>query len=390
MSSTLSFAWPLYEQIPVAPPFAKAEHVDRGSLSSTSSLQVASALCTTLSIAGLRSVRRKGQCSSRSSRAAVTDSQAVKEALKQKENEYMLRRDAQRPSVSSTGDIPQLSTLERTAFVSCDGLLQVPKAEEGVRASVYAIFCSQDGKLLHIGVSRNAQTSLRAHFVRRPELCGDFAIFDVRKPDRALLEAARQAWFSECGVPSGNSGDEQVAWESPLNVKTSELEEALKTRTADSAAALLREAVLAAEIEQVEKFEAAGCKEQLLFDVKLKAKGLLDLDVAAPIGLRRPEGGVGAAFKISLTLASGKVQEIECAPDMTILDAADAAGLELPCSCKSGACSSCAAKVLEGLVDQSEQSFLDDAQQAAGYIMTCVSYPRSNLVIETHKQADVL
>lgn len=389
MSSTLSFALPLYEQIPVAPPFAKAEHVDRGGLSSTSSLQVASAICTTLSMAALRSIRRKGQCNSRSSRAALTDSQAVKEALKQKENEYMLRRDAQR-AVSSTGDIPQLSTLQRTAFVSSDGLLQVPKAEEGVRASVYAIYSPQDGKLLHIGVSRNAQTSLRAHFARRPELCGSFAIFDVRKPDRALLEAARQAWFSECGLPSGNSGDEQVAWECPIDVKTSELEEAQKTRTADSAAAMLREAVLAAEIAQVEKFEAAGCKEQLLFDVKLKAKGLLDLDVVAPIGLRRPEGGVGAAFKISLTLASGEVQEIECAPDMTILDAADAAGLELPCSCKSGACSSCAAKVLEGLVDQSEQSFLDDAQQAAGYIMTCVSYPRSNLVIETHKQSDVL
>eukprot|EP00933_Yihiella_yeosuensis_P029030 TRINITY_DN22765_c0_g1_i2.p1 TRINITY_DN22765_c0_g1~~TRINITY_DN22765_c0_g1_i2.p1 ORF type:complete len:406 (-),score=99.99 TRINITY_DN22765_c0_g1_i2:42-1259(-) len=326
--------------------------------------------------------------------SAVAETDAVKEALKQKEAEYRQKRQSElQRSDGEKGDIPELSSLPRTTFVGEDGLLQVPQVSPGVRASVYAIFSAEDsgGKLQYVGVSRNSQTSLRAHFARRPEDCGSFAVFDVLKPDRALLEAARKAWFSECGIPSGNSGGvEQAVWEEAINVKVGEVAEALSSLTSEAADAALRKAVLAAETIQVEKFEAVGCHESLLFDTKLKAKGLLDLDTNAPVGLRRPEGGVGATFQVSLKMPDGKVVDIECPPDITILDAAEEAGLELPSSCKSGACSACAGKVLEGTIDQSDQSYLDDAQQEAGYVLTCACYPRSNIVIETNKQSEVV
>jgi len=92
---------------------------------------------------------------------------------------------------------------------------------------------------------------------------------------------------------------------------------------------------------------------------------------------------------ITLQAPDGSTETFECDAETTILDALEDAGIDHQSSCRSGACSSCAMKVVEGAVNQEEQSFLDDDQLEEGYVLTCVAYPESDVKLLTEQEENL-
>ena len=78
-----------------------------------------------------------------------------------------------------------------------------------------------------------------------------------------------------------------------------------------------------------------------------------------------------------------------CAFNHYILQSAENQGVELPFSCRNGACTTCAVRVLSGEIYQPEAMGLSLELQKQGYALLCVSYARSDLEVETQDEDEV-
>jgi ferredoxin len=92
-------------------------------------------------------------------------------------------------------------------------------------------------------------------------------------------------------------------------------------------------------------------------------------------------------YKIRLLDESCDIDStIECDDNVFILDAAEEQGIELPYSCRTGACGACTGKIVEGDVNQSQQTLLNDEQVSEGFVLTCSAHPKSDCIILVNQE----
>lgn len=85
----------------------------------------------------------------------------------------------------------------------------------------------------------------------------------------------------------------------------------------------------------------------------------------------------------------GQTQTFMVPEDEYILRSIEQQGFEIPFSCRNGACTTCAVRVLSGDLEQRYAMGLSLDLQRQGYALMCVSHAKSDLVVETQDEDEV-
>lgn len=80
-------------------------------------------------------------------------------------------------------------------------------------------------------------------------------------------------------------------------------------------------------------------------------------------------------------------RRFDVARDEAMLPAAIRQGIGLPYGCRDGACGSCKSRLLEGRVIHGahQRKALSEAEEAAGYVLTCCATPQTDCVLEARQ-----
>jgi ring-1,2-phenylacetyl-CoA epoxidase subunit PaaE len=96
---------------------------------------------------------------------------------------------------------------------------------------------------------------------------------------------------------------------------------------------------------------------------------------------------VVAQGEISLCVTlDGKQHELRMGAQDHVLDAALAAGLDLPYSCKAGVCCTCRAKLMEGSVQMDKNFTLEADEMQQGFVLSCQARPTSARVAVSYDE----
>jgi ferredoxin-NADP reductase len=90
-----------------------------------------------------------------------------------------------------------------------------------------------------------------------------------------------------------------------------------------------------------------------------------------------PDAETGLTIQFARSGKAASVRE-----GQSLLDAATAAGVEIPSACRQGQCGTCKTRLLSGDVHMKADQGLDPESQARGFVLTCVGYPHSDVTLD--------
>ena len=106
------------------------------------------------------------------------------------------------------------------------------------------------------------------------------------------------------------------------------------------------------------------------------------VDEAPPEPVRDESSPPAESSEVTVLL-DGRSTVVSVADGDTVLDGAQRARPDLPFACKGGVCGTCRARVVEGDVTMRRNFALEEAEVAAGFVLTCQSTPASPKVTVT-------
>ncbi|MBL6598055.1 MAG: 2Fe-2S iron-sulfur cluster binding domain-containing protein [Alphaproteobacteria bacterium] len=83
-----------------------------------------------------------------------------------------------------------------------------------------------------------------------------------------------------------------------------------------------------------------------------------------------------------ITLANREGATYMVSERRPLLDSLREQGVDLPYGCKYGGCITCAAKLVDGEIDQRAQKALNNRQINDGYVILCVARPVTDCTLE--------
>ena len=85
---------------------------------------------------------------------------------------------------------------------------------------------------------------------------------------------------------------------------------------------------------------------------------------------------------VTITLANRDGASFKVDMKRPLLDTLEAQGVSLPYGCKYGGCITCAAKLLDGEIDQRAAVALNNRQLNDGYVLLCVARPLTDCTLD--------